>query len=150
VPLTEFLASPRRPRTLAAGRNIVPAHPSDRLSALEHCRLDELRRLARLMDLQWGIGPIRYRLAAGPDPRPGRRHVGRRWPVALGVAARLGVPRGTLLRMAVNLGLDLALGLVPSLGDVGDLLFKAHACNLRLIEEHVRGREHRAALADGR
>ena len=54
-------------------------------------------------------------------------------------ARRLGVPASTLARMAGNVGLDLAGGSVPGVGDALDVLFRANRKNLRLIEKHLSG-----------
>ena len=53
---------------------------------------------------------------------------------------RLGLPRHKLVRMAGNVGLDLALGALPILGDLFDTIFKANVRNLRIIEDHFAGR----------
>lgn len=58
-------------------------------------------------------------------------------------AARLGVPRPVLARMATNIGIDVAVGLVPLLGDAGDVFFKANQRNLGLIDRHLRSQPPR-------
>lgn len=50
-------------------------------------------------------------------------------------AARAGVPRGVLLRMARNVAIDFAGGLVPGLGDVFDAVFKSHRRNFELLRK---------------
>jgi hypothetical protein len=50
-------------------------------------------------------------------------------------AARAGVPRGVLLRMARNVAVDFAGGLVPGLGDVFDAVFKSHRRNFELLRK---------------
>ena len=52
-------------------------------------------------------------------------------------AAKLGVPKRTLLRMAANVGVDLGIGAIPLLGDLFDLAFKANRKNMKLLEKHV-------------
>jgi hypothetical protein len=52
-------------------------------------------------------------------------------------AARLGVPRSTLVRMMANVGLDTIVGEVPLLGDLFDFGWKANSRNLALLEEHI-------------
>jgi len=49
-------------------------------------------------------------------------------------AARLRVPGSVLLRMVSNIGLELGIGIVPVVGDLFDLFFKANLRNVRLIE----------------
>lgn len=50
-------------------------------------------------------------------------------------ARRLGIPRRTLARMVGNVGLELAVGAVPVLGDLFDAWFKANQRNVRLLRE---------------
>lgn len=60
----------------------------------------------------------------------------------LWLAAQLGVPAGMLIRMLVNILLDLILGAVPVLGDLFDLFYKANQANLRLLESWWQGQQH--------
>ena len=48
-------------------------------------------------------------------------------------AAQLGVGRGVLLRMALNIAIEGVAGLVPFAGDVFDAAFKANQRNVRLL-----------------
>jgi hypothetical protein len=52
-------------------------------------------------------------------------------------AARIGVPRSVLLRMAANVLLDSAVGAVPLAGDLFDMGFKANVRNARLLMRHA-------------
>lgn len=52
-------------------------------------------------------------------------------------AWRMGAKRSTLAKMIGNIVLDLAVGLVPAVGDVLDVFFKASARNLALFEAEV-------------
>jgi hypothetical protein len=52
-------------------------------------------------------------------------------------AARLGVPRPTLVRMAANIGIEAIIGTVPLVGDLFDAGWRANTRNVRLIETHV-------------
>jgi hypothetical protein len=51
---------------------------------------------------------------------------------------RLRVPAIVQARMVLNATLDMLLGLVPLLGDVADLTWKANLRNLALLERHAR------------
>jgi Domain of unknown function (DUF4112) len=51
----------------------------------------------------------------------------------LGEAARLGVGRSTLARMAFNIAIEGLVGLVPFAGDVFDAAWKANQRNVRLL-----------------
>lgn len=53
-------------------------------------------------------------------------------------AARLGVPRVTLLRMGFNVTLEAVVGLVPFAGDAFDMVWKANKRNVDLLRAHVR------------
>ncbi len=48
-----------------------------------------------------------------------------------------GVPYVTLVRMMVNLGLDVLIGAIPFLGDAFDIAWKANRRNYRLLTRHL-------------
>jgi hypothetical protein len=52
-------------------------------------------------------------------------------------ASRFGIPRVVLGRMILNLGVDLAIGAIPLLGDVYDLFFRSNSRNLDLFRRHA-------------
>jgi Domain of unknown function (DUF4112) len=52
-------------------------------------------------------------------------------------AARLGVPKAVLARMLANIGVDFAVGLVPLVGDLADLAWKANRRNAHLLRDHL-------------
>lgn len=51
-------------------------------------------------------------------------------------AHRLGVPRLLLLRMAINVALEGAVGVVPLAGDAFDVFFRANRRNIALLRRH--------------
>jgi hypothetical protein len=53
---------------------------------------------------------------------------------------RYGVPKITLLRMALNIGIDYVLGSVPIIGDALDFFWKSNDMNMRLIRERATGK----------
>jgi len=53
---------------------------------------------------------------------------------------RYGVPKITLLRMAVNIGIDYLLGTIPIVGDAFDFFWKSNDMNMRLIRERATGK----------
>jgi hypothetical protein len=53
---------------------------------------------------------------------------------------RYGVPKITLLRMAMNIGIDYLVGTIPFIGDAFDFFWKANAQNMNLIRERATGR----------
>lgn len=52
-------------------------------------------------------------------------------------AARFGVPRWALGRMVVNLVVDLAIGLIPLLGDLFDIVSRSNSANLAIFRRHA-------------
>src|SRR6187455_959941 len=52
-------------------------------------------------------------------------------------ASRFGVPRIVLARMILNLTVDLAIGLIPFLGDLYDFVFHSNSRNLELFRRHA-------------
>lgn len=52
-------------------------------------------------------------------------------------AAQMGVPKSILLKMAFNVALDALLGIIPVLGDVSDLIWKANQKNVKLLSDYV-------------
>ncbi|NNE66620.1 MAG: DUF4112 domain-containing protein [Pyrinomonadaceae bacterium] len=53
---------------------------------------------------------------------------------------RYGVPKVTLLRMALNIGLDYLIGVIPFAGDAFDFFWKHNKRNMELIRERGQGR----------
>lgn len=52
-------------------------------------------------------------------------------------AVRLRIPKVVQLRMLLNAAIDLAIGLVPLVGDLFDFAWKANVRNLALLERHA-------------
>lgn len=53
---------------------------------------------------------------------------------------RYGVPKITLLRMALNIGIDYVVGSIPFLGDAFDFFWKSNQRNIDLIRERAAGK----------
>ena len=53
---------------------------------------------------------------------------------------KYGVPKITLLRMALNIGLDYLIGAIPFIGDAFDLFWKSNKRNIDLIRERGKGK----------
>ncbi|QDG51463.1 DUF4112 domain-containing protein [Persicimonas caeni] len=111
---------------------------SDERAQLERS-LGRLDRLARLMDDQFELPVVRWRV--GLDPIIGLIPGGGDWATwVVGVyifwsSLRLGVPRRILTRQVINLTIDLVTGYVPALGDLFDAAFKANRRNVDLVLE---------------
>lgn len=52
-------------------------------------------------------------------------------------AVQLGVPRVTLTRMVMNVGIETAAGTVPFVGALFDTVFKANRRNYQLLRSHI-------------
>lgn len=111
-----------------------------------------LRRLAWLLDDSIPIPGIGYRIGLdgflGLIPGVGDTAGAALSTYILLMATRLGVSRGTLLRMAYNIAVDGLLGLVPVLGDLADFTWKANHRNVQLLERNLQ-EPGSAARADG-
>jgi hypothetical protein len=55
----------------------------------------------------------------------------------LTAAVRRQVPKITVMRMALNVGIDYIFGSVPVLGDLFDVWWKSNTRNLELIQKHA-------------
>ncbi|WP_171475069.1 DUF4112 domain-containing protein [Frigoriglobus tundricola] len=62
----------------------------------------------------------------------------------LHAANKLGVPTVVMARMLVNLAIDALIGFVPFVGDYLDVLYKANAKNVALVEQAIVNRENTA------
>jgi uncharacterized protein DUF4112 len=103
--------------------------------------LERLRTLSRLLDSAFVIPGTKYRVGldaiVGLVPGIGDA-IGAIFSIyIIFQAARMGVPRATLVRMMGNVGLDTIVGEIPLLGDIFDASFKANLKNVSLIEQHV-------------
>ena len=100
-----------------------------------------LRSLSRLLDSSIRLPVVGYRI--GLDPLigliPGFGDALTLLPAGYIIfeAYRLGVPRVTVIRMALNVGLETLFGAGPFLGDIFDATFKANTRNLYLLERHL-------------
>ena len=53
-------------------------------------------------------------------------------------AAKLGLPRESLVRMVLNILLEVLVGTVPVLGDLFDVAWKANVKNMELLDIHMK------------
>jgi len=101
--------------------------------------------LAKMLDSRYRVPVLGVRF--GLDPLIGLLPVvGDTITLAMGLiivadAVRLGVRRGPLVQMVVNLAVDWVVGLVPGLDVIFDVAFKANLRNARILErEWAEGR----------
>lgn len=60
-------------------------------------------------------------------------------------ARKAGVPRRKRMQMVWNIFIDWLIGLVPLLGDIFDVGFKANSRNMRIIMRHLESQPNAAA-----
>ena len=100
-----------------------------------------LEALARLLDSAVRIPgtQIRVGLDAALNVIPGIGTLAAKGMAAwlIWEARRLGVPGGTILRMAGNVGIDLVISSIPVVGWVGDVFYRANNKNIALLREHL-------------
>ncbi|MCH4090470.1 MAG: DUF4112 domain-containing protein [Acetobacter sp.] len=115
--------------------DILPPLAGDELQ-----RLQRLRRLAWLLDAALRIPGTKYRM--GADALIGLLPVG--GTVIMTVLSllfvlegwRMKAPAGLLARMLVNIVLEALFDLVPVLGNLVDIAFKANLRNVELLEQY--------------
>jgi len=106
--------------------------------------LARLDRYATLMDARFRVPGTRIRF--GLDPLIGLLPgIGDALGLALSLyvvveAIRLGVSKRVLFRMLRNVGLEAMVGVVPVLGDVFDIGFKANLRNAALLKNYIADR----------
>jgi hypothetical protein len=111
-------------------------------AAVKPVALDALRRWAVLLDSAFRIPGtrIRFGLDAIIGLIPGVGDIST--PAFAGLlllqAVRMRLPIVIQARMVLNAALDMLLGLVPILGDLVDVGWKANLRNLALLERHAR------------
>lgn len=98
------------------------------------------RRVARIMDVQWGIS--RYRIGADTllelAPWVGDVLSSSMLLFQLRVARTLNLPRTAFVHMMSLAAISFLIGLIPIVGVLFNTLFKAHVRIQRVIERHVR------------
>ncbi len=103
-------------------------------------RLQRLRGFARVLDSAITL-PGGYRIGLdglfGLLPGVGDTLGGLASSYIIVEAARLGASTTTLLRMVLNVLLDVLVGLIPLAGDLFDFVWKANERNLALLERQL-------------
>lgn len=101
-----------------------------------------VRQVSRWLDSAFGVPGTRFRFGWDPliglVPGAGEIVATSFGALVLIQAVRLGVPRVVLLRMVLNLGIDLMVGAVPVVGDLFDFAWKANDRNYALLLRHER------------
>jgi hypothetical protein len=99
--------------------------------------LARARTLANLLDSQFSIMGVKFGLDAivGLVPVVGDTLTAVAAMYPLWVAERHNLGRALQARMAFNVLVDWGVGLVPAVGDVIDVMYKANLKNLKLLEK---------------
>ncbi len=102
---------------------------------------DSLKRLSWLMDDLIRIPGLGWRFGldalAGLIPGFGDTATSLASFYILASAVRYGVPKVTLLRMGINIGIDYAVGSLPLVGDLFDAWWKSNHMNLELLSKRA-------------
>lgn len=113
-----------------------PPHPS----GLSPVHLQRLRGFVNLLETAFRVPGTRIRFGAdailGLVPGLGDVMGGVLSAVIVSEAVRAGVPRPVLLRMFLNVALDVLAGAVPVAGDLFDVVWKPGIRNLALLERY--------------
>lgn len=120
-----------------------PANSSPRDSTKDSqvAKLQTLRKLSNLLDnavnipgTSYGIGidPLLGLIPGGGDVLAGLLSI-----YIVFSAAKMGVSRESLLRMAYNIVFDTVAGTVPVVGDLFDVAWKANVKNMALLDAHL-------------
>ena len=100
------------------------------------------RVLAKLMDSQFQLGPVKFGLdsVVGLVPVAGDLVSAAVSMYPMFLARKHGLGKRVVARMMFNIAADFGVGLVPLLGDVADVYFKANLKNLKILEEALEKR----------
>ena len=105
-------------------------------------RIADVEALARWLDYAFALpGGFRYGLSGFIGLIPGIGDVVDAL-FSLYIVARavqLGIPRITIARMVLNVGIESLLGAAPFLGAIFDTVFKANRRNYHLLRTHISG-----------
>ncbi|MDJ0742219.1 MAG: DUF4112 domain-containing protein [Xenococcaceae cyanobacterium MO_167.B27] len=104
-------------------------------------KVNRLRRLSHLLDNAIPIPGTGYSIGIDPIlglvPGGGDTVAGALSAYIVIEAARMGLPPKVLWEMTGNILLDSILGIVPVLGDLFDVVWKANVRNIALVEKHL-------------
>jgi hypothetical protein len=111
-------------------------------SGLQPKSAKDLERLAHWLDSVFEIPGIRLRFGIdallGLLPGFGDTASAFASVYILQAATKYGVPRVTLARMTLNIGIDLIVGAIPIVGDLFDVYWKANQKNVQLLRRHFK------------
>jgi hypothetical protein len=104
-------------------------------------KVTRLRRLSQILDNAIPIPGTGYRIGLDPIlgllPGGGDTVAGALGAYIVVEAARMGLPRKVVWQMVGNIIFDSLVGMVPVLGDLFDVGWKANVRNIALLEKHL-------------
>ncbi len=119
-----------------------PIEPELVFDPEKHQKIEQLRRIAELLDGQFRIPgtDIEFGLDAiiGLVPGIGDLISGGISMWLIREARRLGAPPWLIARMVWNVAVDVSVGAVPVLGDMLDVAWKANRMNIELLSKHFK------------
>ena len=114
-----------------------------------HRGLKDIEKLAKLMDAQFKVPGtnIRFGLDSliGLIPGVGDLSTFAVSGYMLWIMANNGASGFLLARMVLNILIDAIVGMVPLLGDIFDVAFKANIRNMRLMQQHYTEGRHKGS-----
>ena len=109
-------------------------------SAVPLGRIERLRKLAWFIDAIGRVPGTRFRFGLnsviGLAPGVGDAALALISLYIVFEAVRLGLPTSKVARMLVNVAIEAALGSIPVLGDLFDVVWKANLRNIDIIDKH--------------
>jgi hypothetical protein len=102
---------------------------------------NRIARIARLLDSAVVIPGTRIRIGLDPVigliPGAGDAVTTALSAYVVYEAYRAGLPPALILRMALNVIIDLVVSAVPVLGDIGDIFWRANQRNLAIFDDYL-------------
>jgi len=121
---------PQRPRPMDLPLGREPAAVRQRIEAMEHL-------LERSFVIPGINRPVGLDALAGLVPVLGDLVTAAMGAYIVWEASNLGMPKWKLWRMAGNVVFDSAVGAIPVVGDVFDVLFRSNTRNLKIVRRHL-------------
>lgn len=102
-------------------------------------RVARLDRLATRLDARYRVFgiPVGWDSILGLIPGVGDLVTALPGAAMIYEAQRMGARRRAIARIAVNTGVDLAVGAIPLVGDIFDVAFKSHRRNSEILQDEL-------------
>lgn len=129
-----------RTKTVRKSRKSEPVVPELITNPQRHARIEQLRKLAELMDGQFRIPgtdvEFGFDAIIGLVPVVGDLVCGAFSLWLIREAQQLGVPKWLVAQMLWNVAVEVSVGAVPLIGDAFDVAWKANRKNIALLTRH--------------